>query len=586
MLVEKRIQVELNYLYGKENSEKIWREIENIIIQFINEREGKGLEQEDKPSTIDQEDIILITYADHIKKDDEAPLQALERFLNKYLTETISTVHILPFFPYSSDDGFSIIDYYRVNPEYGDWRDIKEIGKTFRLMFDAVINHISRESKWFQAFLKSQKPFLDFFITIDAEVDLSTVVRPRALPLLTPVVTDTGEKYVWTTFSDDQIDLDYSNPKVLLEIIKLLLFYVQKGASIIRLDAIAYLWKEVGTPCIHLPQTHSLIRIIRAVLDEAAPYVYLITETNVPHEENITYFGKYLQETNRTDEAQIVYQFPLAPLILHTFFSEDASILTRWIDSLEEFGLFFNFIASHDGIGVMPAEGLLSQSQIKDLVETTKAHNGFVSYRRNPDGSESVYELNIALYDALNDPNNPNREIDIKRFLASQAIMLSLSGIPGIYLNSLFGFRNCYDCFIKTKRPRSINREKLSFSRLEEQLADAESIAHLVFEGYCQLLRLRKKYEAFHPKGSQEILQLPPSVFGLLRCSPSGKQVVFSLINVTSQEVSFSLDLSRYNLRVNEYPFDLISGKSFKPENESLHIELSSYQTMWIFIEI
>jgi sucrose phosphorylase len=291
-------------------------------------------------------------------------------------------------------------------------------------MIDAVINHISRESEWFQGYLNGDPKYQNYFITVDSSWDLSKVVRPRTSPLLTEVETVNGPKKVWTTFSADQIDLNYANPAVLLEILDLLLFYLDQGVSIIRLDAIAYLWKESGTTCIHLPQTHRVVKLMRLVMEAAKPAAVLITETNVPHMENISYFGSYDYALKRTDEAHMVYQFPLAPLVLHTLVSGSAKRLMDWVEGLGSTGIFFNFIASHDGIGMLPAHGILTDEEIKDVIDQVSQHGGLLSHRSNPDGSMTVYELNTTLFDALNDPNNPDPTNDINRFLASQVIIM------------------------------------------------------------------------------------------------------------------------------------------------------------------
>ena len=284
--------------------------------------------------------------------------------------------------------------------------------------------------------------------------------------------TADGERHVWTTFSEDQIDLNFHNPLVLLELIDVLLFYAARGAQIIRLDAIAYLWKIPGTACIHLPQTHAVVKLVRAILDLTAPAVQLLTETNVPHAENISYFGEYRTERGGSDEAQMVYQFPLGPLTLHTLLTGDTTRLTEWVQGLPELApgtAFFNFTASHDGIGVRPAEGLLSAGEIRRLVETTLAHGGQVSYKSNADGSRSPYELNITWYDVLNDPAQPAPALDVARFLASQAIMLALAGVPGIYVHSLFGSRSCERCREATGHARSLNREKFWLAEIRQR---------------------------------------------------------------------------------------------------------------------
>jgi sucrose phosphorylase len=346
-------------------------------------------------------DAILITYGDQFRAPGEAPLRTLADFARRHLGGLISTIHILPFYPYSSDDGFSVVDYRAVDPALGSWNDVRRIGQDFRLMFDAVINHVSAGSAWFQAFLRGDPAYRDYFIVVAGGPDLSQVVRPRALPLLSRFATPTGEQAVWTTFSDDQMDLNYANPDVLLEISDLLLDYAARGAEFIRLDAIAYLWKEIGSPCIHLPQTHRVIQLWRAMFDAVAPHVMLITETNVPHVENISYFG------DGANEAQLVYNFALPPLALDAFHTGSARVLSAWAGSLSlpsDRVTFFNFLASHDGIGLNPARGILPEAAIEALVARAVAHGGQVSYKHNADGTQSPYELNVNYFDALSDP--------------------------------------------------------------------------------------------------------------------------------------------------------------------------------------
>ena len=518
------------------------------------------------------QDAILITYGDQFRQPGQPHLHTLARFLNTHLRDVIDGVHILPFYPYSSDDGFSVIDYKRVDPALGDWEDIRRLGQRYRLMFDAVINHISRESAWFQGFLRGEEPYRDYFIVVDPDVDLSQVVRPRALPLLTPVETTEGVKYVWTTFSADQIDLNYANPRVALDIIDVLLFYIEQGAQIIRLDAIAYLWKEIGTPCIHLPQTHAMVKLWRAIFDAVAPDVLIITETNVPHAENISYFGDYLPEMGKTDEAQLVYNFTLAPLTLHAFLAEDATTLSQWAAGLQAppGATFFNFIASHDGIGVRPAEGILTPAEMQALVERTLAHGGQVGYKANPDGGKSVYELNITLYDFLNDPQRPDPTIDVARFLASQSILLAPAGVPGIYVHSLFGSRNCHACYQQTGRARSLNREKFHLAAIEARLADETSHQRQVFEGYRRMLAVRRAHPAFHPFGAQAVLHLNPAIFALRRTSLAGDEHILCLTNVSARSQTLTLPPGRWR--------DLLGGAAV----HSGQITLPGYGVAWL----
>jgi sucrose phosphorylase len=530
--LEKQIQEHLAFIYGAETAGAVFKQLQQRLADF--RQQHPQLSRPVAPGErVSEADSILITYGDQVQEPDKPPLQSLAEVLEANLTGIISSVHILPFYPYSSDDGFSVIDYKAVYPGWGEWEEVALIGRNFRLMFDAVINHISAESAWFKGFLAGDPKYQDYFIVVDPATDLRSVTRPRALPLLTPVETNEGIKHVWTTFSADQIDLNYKHPPVLLEIIDVLLFYVAMGAEFIRLDAIAYMWKEIGTSCIHLSQTHRIIQLIRTVLDLVAPNVLLITETNVPHAENLSYFG------DGRNEAQMVYQFSLPPLILHTFHTGNAGALQQWaagLEKLPETATFFNFIASHDGIGVRPAEGILRPDEIQNLVERTLAHGGLVSYKTNPDGSQSPYELNITLFDALSDPKSDEPvELQVDRFMASQAIMLAMVGVPGIYVHSLFGSANDQIGVQETGRARTINRQKWLRAEVEAVLANPASRSNQVFQRYIGLLKVRGAERAFYPNGEQQALPSDPAFFCLARTAPDGSEQVLCLHNISRQ---------------------------------------------------
>ena len=576
-LVQGRILDHLTALYGKDTALETWVRLKKLLETYQVIQTGPS-----PLETLQNMDALLITYADQFQVQGQPHFNSLSNFIGKYLKNQISGIHLLPFFPYSSDDGFSVIDYKEVNPEMGSWDDLQALGECCNLMFDAVINHISRESEWFQKYLQNLEPYNEYFIEVDPGLDLSQVTRPRAQPLLAAVETAGGQAHVWTTFSPDQIDLNYANPNVLLEILGVLLFYIQQGARIIRLDAIAYLWKEIGTSCIHLPQTHRVIKLMRAVLDLTAPDVILITETNVPHEKNISYFGQQLDGTDKIypqgDEAQMVYQFPLAPLVLHTFRTGDTTALTSWVASLDvpfRSAAFLNFIASHDGIGVRPAEGLLTAEEIQGLVDQTLANGGQVSYKTNPDGSQSVYELNITLFDMLNESKSTPLEMGVQRFIASQAIMLSLSGVPGIYSHSLFGAPNSHREVEKTGRARSINREKYQVSDLEKELADPSTRTSRIFTTYTHYLSIRKEHPAFNPLAPQQVLDLGSQVFALLRTAEGQGEKVLCLINITNAEVELEVDPTTLDSSV---WIDLINGMEYHPGK----INLEPYQVLWL----
>jgi sucrose phosphorylase len=489
------------------------------------------------------------------------------------LQNIVSCVHILPFFPSSSDDGFSVIDSFQVDPEDGGWQDISSLQQNFRLMLDGVFNHVSAQSAWFQAFLKDDPSFKDFFIVIADSPDLSQVVRPRALPLLTRFETPSGSKQVWTTFSADQIDLNYKNPQVLLKILDVLLFYASQGAEFIRLDAIAYLWKEIGTTCIHLPQTHQLIQLFRAVLKQLAPQVFLITETNVPHTENLSYFG------NGQNEAQLVYNFALPPLLLDAFQHSSGCRLSEWAAdlALPSYKVtFFNFLASHDGIGLNPVRGILPEADMIALVEQTLRYGGFVSYKSNSDGSQSPYELNINYFDALSDPTGTESlELQVQRFIAAHAVLLSLVGVPAIYFHSLFGSRSWRDGVLQTGHNRTINRQKLERIELEKQLLDPQSLSSQVINQLSHLLQVRASSPAFDPYGSQQVLACGDPFFALLRSSPVDNHQVLCLINLSAKQQIAHLPTTLQTGR------ELTSGLAIAGVHS---IQLQPYQVCWIQI--
>jgi len=563
-------------LYGQSNGDGAFERLRAIMSRYDDLPAHQG---ERGADPLSEADVLLITYADQLSEPGAMPLHTLASFCRRHLSGVVNSIHLLPFYPYTSDDGFSVMDYGAVNPAIGSWEDIVDLGHSFRLMFDAVINHASVQHTWFQAFLRDDPHYRDYFIVVEDSPDLSRVVRPRTLPLLTKFDTPSGPRQVWTTFSADQVDLNFQNPDVLLEIIDTLLLYVSQGAQFIRLDAIAYLWKEIGTSCIHLPQTHRVIRLFRAVLDVLAPHVMLITETNVPHNDNISYFG------DGQDEAQMVYNFALPPLVLHSFYTGDSRVLSNWAAGLtlpSSRTTFFNFLASHDGIGVNPARGILSDREIDTLIKQAIRHGSLVSYKHDSNGVERPYELNINYFDALSDPRaDEPLSTQVDRFMTAQAIMLAMIGTPGIYFHSLFGSRGWRAGVDLTGRNRTINRQKFDLATFESELTDKSSLRHRIFSRYAQLLRARAASPAFHPHGGQQVLDGGEAIFALLRLSPDGNQRVVCLHNVSNQLQSVAINLNQIlnsssgravNIITNHRTYDYSKGK----------LVLQPYETLWL----
>lgn len=509
-----RIRERLELLYGSERAGEVAGRIKELVSRFGSVRSGNNPDWSEK-------DVFLITYADPLRQTGLPSVKVLSDFLSRRLGDLISIVHLLPFYPYTSDDGFAVTDFRKVRPEIGEWSDIREMGQRFRLCFDGVINHVSAAS----AYMKDHP---EFFIALDPETDTKSVLRTRNLPLLHPF----GERWLWTTFGPDQVDLNYANPDVLLEILDVLLFYVKNGASVLRLDAIPYLWKKLGTSCAHLPETHEVIKLIRDVLDMAAPGVLLLAETNAPFADNLPYLG------NNGDEAQIIYNFNLAPLLLYSIMKGDATHLTAWAKTLVKpkgRTTFINVTATHDGIGMRPTEGLLPEEARKELVQLAYNRKGDVTGKRNSDGSISPYELNLNYFDALNGPGSDEPvETMVARFMLSQAIPLAFQGIPGVYFQSLLGSRSNFEGVKATGRARSINRQSFDLQTLEMDLDAAGTIRNRVYGEYLRLLEKRSLEKAFHPDAAQEVIDAGTALFCVKRTSLCGKESVFAVHNVTN----------------------------------------------------
>jgi len=522
----------------------------------------------------DESDIFMITYGDSLISSDKPPLQNLQHFLSTRLKGSISGAHILPFFPYSSDDGFAVIDYYQVNESLGDWQDIRAIAKDFDVMADVVINHCSSRSGWFENFKKRKDPGKDFFLEASPQDDLSMVVRPRTQPLLREVETLDGTRHVWCTFSPDQVDFDFSNPDVLLEFISIIRFYMDNHINVFRLDAVAFLWKTIGSSCIHLNETHEVIRLMRLLISHRNPKAILITETNVPNRENLTYFGN-------ANEAHAVYNFSLPPLLIHTLVTGNCRYLKNWMMSLppaQNGTAYFNFIASHDGIGLRPVEGILNDEELDQLINTMGNFGGRISWRGLEGGMVKAYEINISLYDALSGTVKGQDSFQQQRFLCAHAIMLAIEGIPAIYIHSLLATQNDHKKMELTNENRSINRHRWDYDDLQTELSDSDSHHARVFDSMQQLIRIRRKQPAFHPNATQYTLHLGDHLFGFWRQSPDRSQSIFAINNIS--DTPQQLAMSELNLIELNTWTDLISGQNFEDTHQT--IELAPYQTLWL----
>ena len=516
---------------------------------------------------------VLITYANSITSTNNmSPLSSLQKFVSSKCQQFIDTVHILPFFPSSSDDGFAVKDYYNIDNEFGDWKDIINISKSFRVMADVVINHGSSEGVWFKNFIKGEGRGHDYFLSFDNTFDITEVVRPRTSPLLNTFDTHDGTRYLWCTFSKDQVDYNFNNPKVINEFVEIILYYLKMGITIFRFDAVAFLWKRIGTSCMNLEKTHEIIRLFRTIIDYLSPYTVLVTETNTPAAENVSYFGN-------GNEAHWIYNFSLPPILIYSVLIGNASYLEKLTMSMppSQIGTsYLNFIASHDGIGLRPVETFLTKIEVERFTQLMENNGGKITYRSTNTDVDEPYEINISLFDAMKETFSKEKKLFIERYICIHTIMMSLEGVPAFYIHSLFGTENDYALYQKTGHNRSLNRGKIDYNKINTESTNTKESK--IYNKLKELLLIRRNQPAFHPNALQFTLHLGNELYGIWRQSIDKTQSIFCITNITEQIVTLSLlDI---NLDDADKWHDLITQKAV--EDNISNIMLKPYQTVWL----
>ena len=565
----------LNYIYKsiipEDKTLEYAKQIDELIYNYKSKSTFKKKEESWSEKT-----LLLITYADNVNQGVRGKtISDFTFFFKKYFSSFIDTIHFLPFFTSSGDGGFSVKNHEEIDPNFGNWEEVTKLSKNTNIMTDLVLNHASSEGKWYQNFIENKNPGKDYFFTIDKNYDCTNVIRPRDHDLLKEVKLKSESKILWCTFSYDQIDLNFRNPNVLLEFIKLIIKLTTYGAKIFRLDAVAFLWKESGTTCLNLPETHEIIKLLRDIVDQLDENIIIVTETNLPKNENLSYFGK-------NDEAHWIYNFPLPPLIIYTFLFGDSSAITKWSMKMPpaQFGnAYLNFIASHDGIGMRPAEGVLSDEEINNMLARLKENGSEFSMRKLKAAKDKVYEANISLFSALQHTDSDNSGIfALDRLIASHCIILAIEGVPAIYFNSFFATQNDQNSYLKNGVKRDLNRHKWNYLDLVSRIDDKASLENKCFSILRELILIRKSQPAFHPNATQFTLNIDKSIFSVWRQSRDRKQSIFAITNVTSSK--FILNTNMINLIDDEKWFDLLNPETNFQDNEQ--IQLKPYQTIWI----
>jgi len=569
--IDHLIYKKLLFIYRNEKTRFNIKYYSDLILELIKTFQK---DYKFKKEIISEKSLLLISYGDNLKNKNEVPLKTLKNFFEKNLKNFFEILHVLPFYPSSSDGGFSVTDHKNVNKDLGTWHDIRSLSNHTSIMADLILNHSSIKGKWFNSFIKEKEDHKNFFFTIDDNFDFSKVIRPRDHKLIQIYNYKKKNNKLWCTFSHDQIDLNFKDPLVLIEFIEIVLLLLSKGVTTFRLDAVAFIWKKNGTSCVNLPETHEIIKLLRLIVNYINPHALIVTETNLPRKENLSYFGN-------NDEANWIYNFPLPPLILYTFLFEDSSKISGWSKSMPPAQInnaYLNFIASHDGIGMRPAEGILDNIILDKLFKRVKKNGGKFSFRK-VESKNKVYEANITLFDALKRTDFDKDGIfAVERYIAAHSILLALEGVPAIYFNSLFGTSNDQNAFIKTGIKRNINRFKWDFSDLSKKLKNKNSLENIIYSKILKIISLRQKQIAFHPNATQYTLTLGNKLFGVWRQSIDRSQNIFAITNISS--VVRELKLSKINLFENQLWFDLL-----KPD-ESLNnlkiLKLKPFQTVWI----
>ena len=541
--------------------------LKNEIVQLIEDFNKKNRLNK---INISEKTSLIISYGDNIYSSQSSSMKIFQKFFQKNLEKLFDTIHFLPFYPSSSDSGFAVKDHYQIDKKIGNWSDLKKISKSKKIMADVVINHASARGLWFKNFLKRKKPGKDYFLTVNSKFNTSKVVRPRDHKLLKKIKIFEKNDYLWRTFSPDQIDLNFKNPSVLLRFIKIIIYLINNGVTIFRLDAIAYLWKLNGTKCINLSQTHEIIKLLRVVTNLLNVQTLIITETNIPNHENLSYFGN-------NNEAHCIYNFSLAPFLIHAIndlYDKTMNFKCKKLPSTKHGNCYLNFIASHDGIGIRPTEGILNEKTLSSFLKRLKKNGSKFSYRKVQNKSKKVYEANITVFDALKKSDfDPKGLFFLERYVSAHAIMISFEGIPAVYFNSLFGKSNDEAKYIITGNNRDVNRYKWNFNNITTKLRDKKSKQSIFYRNIGALLEIKRKQKAFHPNALRFNINLGSKIFCFKRISKDKKQSIICMTNLSSkiQTPNFK--------KIGSYRDLLNSNLKFREGNSLI---LKPFQTVWL----
>ena len=569
------LRLSLREIYPKHSEleiNSVWSQLLQILQPFRALKENNELEIK---SIWDSSSVVLITYPDSIYRENESTLKTLTEFVKNRLSGLSSVIHVLPFLPSTSDGGFAVSNHEKIEDTFGNWNDLKDLSSEHIIMADLVLNHVSSSHPWVHQFIKSEAPGSSYIVAPSDTEIWEKVIRPRNSSLFTNINTNKGFKNVWTTFGPDQIDVNWRNPHLFIEFLKLLVKYVNNGAEWIRLDAIAFIWKEPYTTCLHLEPVHLIVKLLNKCLKIIKPSAVLITETNVPEKENLS----YLIDGN---EANLAYNFTLPPLLLEAIYTGETDLLNNWLSNWKELPTYtslLNFTSSHDGIGLRALEGIMDNKRIHNLLIESEKRGGLISHRRLSNGEDQPYELNISWWSAMSHDGTDNTQFQFERFLLSQVFTLSLKGVPAFYLPSILASPNDLDSFRKTGQRRDLNRQKFEANKLLDVLRNFDSPASKNISYLTHIVKVRSRIKAFHPEANMKCISNNIENCVIIQRGLD-EDSVYVICNISNKFLNISL-LTELNLPQSFSTrkfLDNITGSLFNTDM----IKLNPYQVVWI----
>lgn len=494
--------------------------------------------KKNKKFKLNSQDIIFLTYPNSIEN-----LNKLYEFTkeNKF-EELFSTIHILPFLESDADGGFAVVDYKKVDLKYGTWREIKKFSKRYKLISDLILNHTSNNNKWFLDFLDSRN---NFYFKFDKNFDYSKVFRPRSTSLFTNYLGT----FVWTTFSDKQVDLNLNEVKVFFNFLEIISFYFKKGINILRLDAIPYLFKKSGTSCVNLDENYDLVELFIKSLKHINSEVKFISEVNFGDEVNLN----YLEKTS-TD---LIYEFTFPMLLIYCIYNKDFKYFLKWAQDFDFNKDVIFFLSNHDGISFRGIKNFLNENDFNDFFNSLLRNNFLINYK-TIDGKDEPYELNSTYFSLLKEILNKDPS---KEHLFCFNLLLFIKGVPLIYYLDIIKAQNDYHLFSITNHKRDLSRPKFKY---EDYLV---KINNSFFDIFKNLVLIRNQFD--FDKYSFKIHEEKGFLF---LSYENESEILISISNITSLSKEYKFNFKSY--------FDLIEDKIVQSDI----IYLEKYNFKWIKI--